>query len=68
MLDLIKWFWTSINFRNWTFEGRKLANPLLIIWRMFWLMPYFAILFIYCVIAAIYSLDISEFTEKWENN
>ena len=34
MIDFIKWFWVSISFRNWTFEGAKLANPLLIVWRL----------------------------------
>ena len=38
-MELITWFWTNINFRNWTFEGNKLANPLLIIWRLILIIP-----------------------------
>lgn len=34
MIDFLKWFWTNISFRKWTFEGRKLNNPLIIIWRL----------------------------------
>ena len=34
MKNFINWFWGNINFREWTFEGRKLNNPLLIIWRI----------------------------------
>lgn len=41
---MIKWFWANISFRNWTFEGRKLSNPLLIIWRILWIIPIYAVL------------------------
>jgi hypothetical protein len=68
MLDLIKWLWNSTSFRNWTFEGRELANPLLIIWRLFWLIPVKLSLFIFCVIKAIQALDKSEFIDKWKEN
>ena len=26
-MQLIKWFWTSLNLRNWTFEGNALVRP-----------------------------------------
>lgn len=68
MFDLSKWFWNSINFRNWTFEGRELANPLLIVWRLFWFIPHRISLFIFCVICALYELDKSEFADKWGSN
>ena len=38
-MHLIKWFWTNISFRKWTFEGNKLANPFLIIWRIIIFIP-----------------------------
>ena len=52
MVEFIKWFWISINFRNWTFENRKLANPFVIIIRLILIVPiiitsYFLILLHY---------------------
>ena len=39
IMRLFKRFWTNISFRNWTFEGRKIANPFLIIWRLIVFVP-----------------------------
>ena len=53
MINFIKWFWANIDFRAWTFEKRKLANPFLIIWRLF-LIPFLAIsLLIFCGLVAL---------------
>lgn len=45
---MIKWFWTNINFRKWTFEGRKLANPFMIIWRILMIIPIYILLGLLC--------------------
>ncbi len=67
MIEFIKWFWVSINFRTWTFEGRKLANPLRIIWRIIIILPLFLIFFLYCTMRALYDLDYQTFIDTWEN-
>lgn len=43
-MQLLKRFWANINFRKWTFGGRKLSNPLLVIWRILWIVPIYIVL------------------------
>ena len=48
MINIIKWFWASISFKQWTFEGRKIVNPLLIIWRLLMLPIVYILLALIC--------------------
>jgi hypothetical protein len=58
MFNFIKWFWTNISFRNWTFEGRKLSHPITIT-RKIIIFPFlFASVIIYCITVAIFEFDI----------
>lgn len=68
MIDLIKWFWNSINFREWTFEGCELANPFRIIWRLIWFIPVFIGLTIFSILCGIYDLDFASYKDTWERN
>lgn len=68
MIDLIKWFWANISFRNWTFEGCELANPFKILWKLVWAIPVYLSLAIFCIIIAIFHLDYKYFADTWENN
>jgi hypothetical protein len=31
---------SKFSLRKWELDGRPLANPLLILWRLFWHLPY----------------------------
>lgn len=68
MVEFIKWFWVSFNFKKWTFEGRELAKPHFIIWRLVFIGPLFFSRFLVAFFAMIYSLDIAEFKNTWDNN
>lgn len=64
---IVKWFWANINFRKWTFEGRELANPLRIIWRLIMIVPVFSSLILYGLTRALYDLDYQTFVDTWED-
>lgn len=39
------------NFRKWTFDGQKLNNPLVILWRLF-MMPFYTVaLMLFCIVS-----------------
>lgn len=52
--------------RKWYYKDRELANPLVIIWRIIWLIPKLVSVAVYACIVTIYSLDVSEFERVWE--
>jgi hypothetical protein len=47
MLEFIKRFWVSLSIKNWTFENRRLANPVTIIRRLVFLPIVFITKWIY---------------------
>ncbi len=49
----IKWAWREIDWRNWTMEGRKMANPFTIIRRLVFLIPLKLAKWLYIVLMAL---------------
>ena len=53
----------KLNITEWRWNGRKLWHPLLIIWKLIWLIPVYCALFIFAVIMGIFDLKIKSFMD-----
>jgi hypothetical protein len=67
MKNFIMWFWTNINFRKWTFEDRKLNNPLAILRKIVLLPIMYIMLCLYAIMLIIYNFGTYEALEFWES-
>lgn len=54
--------------RKWFYNNRQLANPIVIIWKLIWVIPFYITLAILAVIAALFNFDISEIERVWTDN
>lgn len=67
-MNILKWFWSNINFRKWTFEGRKLANPVSIIRKVIVFPFLYAGVILYCLLIALFEFSIDAGIEAYCNN
>lgn len=56
----MKNFLSRFNFRKWTFDGKELNNPAIIVWRLLTIIPYTLALLLFCFVAAIATLSLDE--------
>lgn len=67
-MNTFKQFWINFNFRKWTFEGRKLANPISII-RKIMVFPFlYLAVILYCILVALFEFSIDAGIEVYCNN
>lgn len=53
----------KLNITEWTWNNMQLANPILIIWKLIWIIPFYIGLGIFATIAAIFNLDLETFKD-----
>ena len=67
-MNTFKQFWINFNFRKWTFEGRKLANPITII-RKIMVFPFlYLAVILYCILVALFEFSIDAGIDAYCNN
>lgn len=63
---VIKWFFRELNIKKWTFENRPLANPVLIIRRLVFIIPIKLVKWVYiALIAAGWGIDEAKRIKRW---
>ena len=61
-----KWAWRELDFWNWTMEGRKMANPLIIIRRLVFLIPIKLAKWLYIILIALgWGIADAEQAKNW---
>lgn len=65
---MLKWFWTNINFRKGTFEGRKLANPITIIRKVIVLPFLYTAIIVYCILVTLFDFSIESGIDVYNNS
>jgi hypothetical protein len=54
-----------MNWKEWTYKGRKLAPLHIMVWKLFWFVFYLAALVVTCVFAAL-GFGVDAAVELWE--
>lgn len=68
MINALKWFWTNISFRNWTFEGYPMISLWFIMWKLFWTIPILVTLGLFSITVGLVKLKVSAMKTTWWNN
>ena len=45
------------NSKGWFWDGQSIHPPYIMLWRVFWLIPYTVVLVLFCVVICITTLD-----------
>ena len=65
-LQAIKWAWIYVDFKNWTMEGRKMANPITILRRLIFLIPIKLAKWLYIILMALgWGIEEARQTKNW---
>lgn len=58
----------KLNVTEWRWNGRKLANPFLIVWKLIWVIPVYCALGLLALLIAVFNLDIEMGIDVFNNN
>lgn len=58
----------KLNIRKWTYDKRKLVNPILICWKLILYFPLIISLAIFSVLIGLFHLDFQYAIDKFKNN
>lgn len=53
---------------RWYYNSRELANPIVIIWKCIWVIPFFAAIALAGIFSALFNWDIGEIERVWKDN
>lgn len=53
---------------KWYYDGRQLANPIVMLWKCIWVIPFFVAIALAGIFSALFNWDISEIEQVWKNN
>lgn len=58
----------ELNSKGWFWNGMGIHNPIRILWNLAIVPFYFLVLFLFCVVKVLITLDVSYFKDTWKTH
>ena len=58
----------KLDLKTWTYNNRPLLNPIRLLWNIIMVPVYITVLFLFCIVVFLITLDFEECLDTWNEN
>lgn len=58
----------KLDLKTWTYNGLPLHNPIRLLWNIIMLPVYITVLFLFCIVVFLVTLDFRDCVDTWKEN